>query len=267
MKKITLLFAAFFMVTLCANAQNKTINNPKDANGYYIVKWDCEKETWAASNNFEVDQAFTFAVDITGMALADWVKTPTNADGTRSIAINTWSGFGDFNVNSPRLKQIKDNIYGTTWCFSQMANTFKVEDATKSGEVTYFNMQVFGFEYTPTDAGAAWWQLATDINAVDGVAFTSAPYTGTKTSAAFSANDFEGFWPYSVAGYAPTCVTIADAGSGILPVNIDSPVIGYEYYNLQGIKLSKQPESGLFIEKAIKANGTSVAAKVLKPLK
>jgi hypothetical protein len=36
---------------------------------------------------------------------------------------------------------------------------------------------------------------------------------------------------------------------------------------LQGVKLSEQPENGLFIDKAKKANGTFFAKKVLKPLK
>ena len=252
--------------TCALDAGALTIKNPKDANGYYIVKWDCGKNTWAASNSFEVDQAFTFAVDITGTALADWVKTPTNADGTRSIGVNRWSGFGDFNGDANRLKLIEENIYGTTWCFTQMANSFKVEDATKPGEVTYFMMTIFGFEYTPEDAGALWWQLPMDINAVDGSAFTSAPYTGTQTSGDFAANEFAGFWT-SAAGYAPACAAGLSDESGILPVAIDSPVVGLEYYNLQGMRLARQPESGLFIVKAIKENGTSVATKILIPSK
>ena len=246
-----------------------TINNPKDAAGYFIVNWDCGNDTWAASNSFEVDEAFTFAVDITGTALADWVKTPTNADCTRSIAINKWSGFGDFNGETNRLKHIKDNIYGTTWCFTQMGTTFKVEEATKPGEVTYFYMTIFGFEYTSENPTVDWWKLPTDINAVEGAAFRSAPYTGTKTSVKFFGNDYanEGFWNMAVGGYAPTCAVIPADETGIHPVIVDSPVVNREYYNLLGVKLSKQPESGLFIEKAIKADGTSVATKVLKPLK
>ncbi len=38
----------------------QTVNNPKDANGFYIVKWDCANETFAAANDFEVDETFTF---------------------------------------------------------------------------------------------------------------------------------------------------------------------------------------------------------------
>jgi hypothetical protein len=265
MKRITLLFAAFIMAAFCANAQ--TLNNPKDANGYFIVKWDCANETWAASNDFEVDEAFTFAVDVTGTVLDDWLKeTPTNAGATRGIAINRWSGFGDFKEECNRLKQIRGNIYGTTWCFTQFANTFDEELATALETVTYFSMQVFGFEYTSESTGVDWYVLPIGIDAVEGIAFTSAPYTGTKTSAEFYADDYDGFWPYTAGGYAPTCVTIPPA-TGIHPVTVDSPVVGHEYYNLQGMKLSKQPENGLFIDKAKKADGSSTAQKVLKSLK
>jgi hypothetical protein len=265
MKKITLLFAAFLMVAICVNAV--PLNNPKDASGYYIVKWNCEKDTWATSNDFEVDEAFTFAVDITGTPLEDWLRLPaTNAGATRGIAINRWSGFGDFLDDINRLKQIKGNIFGVTWCLAQAGRSFNPDLAMIPGTVTYFKMEVFGFEYSAEHTGLAWYVNAIRIDEIDGNAFTSAPYTGTKTSVMFYCDDYKGFWPYTVGGYAPTC-TVVDKASGILPVNVDSQIIGYEYYNLQGIKLSKQPESGLFIEKAIKANGTSVASKVLKPLK
>lgn len=267
-KKITLVWAALIMAAFCVNAQ--TLNNPVDENGYFIVKWDCENETWAASNDFEIDEAFTFAVDVTGTALEEWLKeTPANEDGTRSLAVNRWTGFGDFNGDCNRLKLIKGNIYGTTWCFSQLANTFDLELATVPGTVTYFAMQVFGFEYTPADAGALWWQWPAGwlpegsiIDAVEENAFTSAPYTGTKKSVEFYADDYEGFWSYTAGGYAPYCTSIAT--TGIPPVATGSPVVGYEYYNLQGMKLSKQPENGLFIEKARKANGTFTATKVMK---
>lgn len=269
-KKFTLLIAAIVAV-LVVEAQ--TLNNPKDANDYFIVKWDCTNDTWANSNDFEVDEAFTFAVDVTGTALEEWLKeTPTNDGGTRSIAVNRWTGFGDFNGDCNRLKQIRGNIYGTTWCFTQMAGTFEISEATVPGTVTYFAMQVFGFEYTADNAGALWWQwpagwleVGATVDAVEGNAFTSAPYTGTKTSIEFYADDYDGFWTYTAGGYAPSCASIDY--TGIDAVAVDSPVVGHEYYNLQGVKLSKQPESGLFIEKAKKANGTSVAQKVLKTLK
>ncbi|MDR0864940.1 MAG: hypothetical protein LBO74_08415 [Candidatus Symbiothrix sp.] len=271
MKKITLLVAIVLMA-LSANAQ--VLNNPKDANGYYIVKWDCAGDKWATSNNFEVDEAFTFAIDVTGTALEDWIKEgPTNAGGTRSIAVNRWTGFGDFNGDVNRLKQIKGNIYGTTWCFTQIAASFDVAAATTLGEVTYFMAQVFGFEYTPDAAGALWWQWpagwlaeGATVDGVDGNMFTSAPYTGTKTSAEFYCDDYEGFWTYTAAGYAPSCAVIPSV-TGIAPVNVIADVVGHEYYNLQGIKLNKEPESGLFIKTAILSNGDRVSTKLIKPLK
>jgi hypothetical protein len=274
MKKITLLFAALLLVAIGAKAQ--TINNPKDANGYYIVKWDCNANDgqggWAASNDFEVDEAFTFAVDVSGTAFEDWLKQPaTNAGATRGIAINRWSGFGAFQGDINRLKPITGNIYGATWCFTQAALDFDVTQATQIDSITYFAMQVFGFEYTADNAGASWYVNAVGIDGPDGNAFTSAPYTGTKTSVDFYADDYDGFWDYTVGGYAPSCAVIdrADTGNtGIPAVKADSsPVVSHEYYNLLGIKLAKEPVSGLFIDKALKADGTTVATKVLKPLK
>ena len=260
----------------CSELEEKgyllTINNPKDEAGYFIMKWDCENDTWAASNDFEVDEAFTFAVDITGSSFEDWVKTPTNASGTRSIAALIESNFGSIKDGISRLRPIKENIYGATWCFTQSANDFDIEKATKPEEITYFYMRIFGFEYTDDNPTVSWWQWpvgwlpeGTAVDAVDGVTFTSAPYSGTKTSVAFSPGDFEGFWSFGAGGYAPTCAEIAyDDGSGIHPVINDSHFVRYEYFNLLGVKLFRQPESGLFIEKAIKADGTSVVNKVLK---
>jgi len=273
MKKITLLFVALVLAAIGAKAQN-SLNNPKDANGYYIVKWDCNANNgqgdWAASNDFEVDEAFTFAVDITGTPLEDWVKEPATNDGaTRGIAINRWSGFGNFLDDIDRLKLIKGNIYGATWCFTQAAGTFDVSQATQMDAITYFMMQVFGFEYTSDNIGAAWYVNAIGIDGADadGNVFTSAPYTGTKTSVDFYADDYDGFWPLTVGGYAPSCAVI-DSKTNIQSVSVDSsPVVGNEYYNLLGIKLLKEPESGLFINKAIKADGSFVTTKVIKPLK
>jgi len=273
MKKITLfLFAVLLMTAFGAKAQ--TINNPKDANGYYIVKWDCNANDgqggWAASNDFEVDEAFTFAVDITGTIFEDWVKQPaTNEGATRGIAINRWSGFGDFVGDMNRLKLIKGNIYGATWCFTQTANSFNIDDATADGAITYFMLQVFGFEYTADTYGLNWYSPEMDVAGADddGNAFTSAPYTGTKTSAEFYADDYDGFWPgITIGGYAPSCAVI-DKATAIPAVKVDSsPIVKHEYFDLLGIKLSKEPVSGLFIDKAMRADGTSVVTKIVKPM-
>jgi len=283
MKKITLLFATLLVVVIGAKAQ--TLNNPKDADGYYIVKWDCNANNgqgnWAASNDFEVDENFVFAIDVTGTPFEDWVKETPTADGaTRSIAINKWSNYGEINGLTNRLKPIRGNIYGATWNIAQMGasgSTFDVESALGIDSIVYVSGQVFGFEYTADNSGAGWWMWpdgvpeATAIDPGTGCIFKTLPYTGTKTSAEFYNDDYPGLFDTdssigSQKGYAPSCAVI-DEEQGIRPVTIDSPVVGHEYYNVLGIKLNREPVSGLFIDRATKADGTSVATKVLKPLK
>ena len=270
MKKITFILVAVFMTALCANAQ--TLNNPKDADGFYIVKWDCASDNFATSNDMEVDETFTFAVDVTGTPFEAWLKeTPTAAGATRSLAINKWTNFGDVSGGTNRLKQIKGNIFGATWNIAQMASTMDVEAATGVDSVLYVYGQVFGFEFTAENPGANWWMwpAGMDVVTIDpgtGSIFRTLPYTGTKTSPEFYSDDAEGGLFLSnnqpEKGYTVPCADVTD----IIPVVVDSPVIGQEFYNLQGMKLSKQPESGLFIVKSIKANGTFVATKVLKQL-
>ncbi|MDR2806002.1 MAG: hypothetical protein LBB85_10295 [Dysgonamonadaceae bacterium] len=274
MKKITFLYAAFLMVVLGATAQTQ-INNPKDADGYYIVKWDCKSNTWAASNNFEVDEAFTIAIDVTGTPLEDWLKgTPTNAGATRSIAVNKWTGFGNVSGDSHRMKQIRGNIYGATWAITQLGTAdFDLARATTAGEICYVYGQVFGFEYTADNPGAAWWLWPAGM--VEGASiagpgdafFCTAPYTGTKTSDEFYNDDFgnELFGDaYPVKGYAPSC---AVATTAIPAVISNAEAVAREYYNLQGVKLGKEPESGLYIERAILSNGERVSTKMVKAWK
>jgi hypothetical protein len=267
MKKITLSLVAVLLTAFNIGAQ---INNPVGADGYYIVKWDCANDTWATANNFEIDETITFAVDVTGTPLEDWLReTPIEAGATRSIAINKWTGFGDFNGDSNRLKQIRGNIYGATYNFAQFPGTLDLSLATVMGEITYFYGSVFGFEYTDSNPGANWY-----LSPIEGLHagesegfFKTLPYTGTKTGGLFYNDEYPGLFDAyfgSLSGYAPACAPIV---TGIDAVAVDSPVIGHEYYNLQGVKLSKQPEDGLFIDKAKKVNGTFVAKKVLKTLK
>lgn len=268
MKKITLLLATLLIVALSANAQ---INNPKDASGYYIVKWDCSNNTWAASNNFEVDETFTFAIDVTGTALENWLKdTPTNAGATRSIALNKWTGFGDVSGDSHRLKQIQGNVYGATWNFAQLATTMDVAGATTIGAETFVFGTVFGFEYTVDNPGAAWWQSPVDIDPFSEAGqqpiFKTSPYTGNNTSPDFYNDEHPGLFETaygSVKGYAPACAIT----TGIdIPTAIDIPIVGHEYYSLQGQRLHKEPKSGLYIEKAIRADGSTLSRKIQKDM-
>lgn len=47
-------------------------------------------------------------------------------------------------------------------------------------------------------------------------------------------------------------------------VESNSPVVGVQYFNLQGQRLSNAPQQGIFIERAIKADGSTKAVKIVK---
>lgn len=262
-KIITSFLTAFFLVALCASAQ---INNPKDAEGFYIVKWDCTNNAWAIANNFEVDETFTFAVDVTGTALETWLKeTPTNAGATRSIAFNKWTGFGDVSGDSHRLKQIKGNIYGATWNFIQLATNLKIDEATATDAETFVYGTVFGYEYTSDNPGAAWWQGPIDVNpgTESGAVFKTLPYTGTKTSSEFYNDDYgnEMFGDhYPIKGYGPACAATSSVDESEADAAV---VIGTELYNLQGARISAEPKDGAFVKVSILSNGTRVSEKVI----
>ncbi len=273
MRKFTLLTILFLMIVLVLKSQ--TLNNPKDANGYYIVKRNCAQNTWAASNNIEADETFTFAVDVTGTPFEQWLKsTPTAAGATRSLAINKWTNYGDVSGGTNRLKQISGNIYGATWNIIQMASTMNVTSATKIDSVVYIKGQVFGFEFTATNPGAGWWMwpagvpAATEINPGTGFIFKTLPYTKTKTSPVFYSDDYAGGLFFSnntpEKGYTLPCMVVTGISD---PVKSNAPVIGYEYYNIQGAQLPGEPERGLYIRRAIKADGTSESMKIVKSLK
>ena len=271
MKKFTLLTFLFSMVVMVS--QSQTLNNPKDADGYYIVKWNCTANTWATSNDMEVDQSFIFAVDVTGTPFENWLKaTPTAAGATRALAINKWTNYGDVSGGTNRLKQINGNIYGATRNIKQMASTMNVASATGIDSVVFVYGQVFGYEFTATNPGAGWWLWPAEIpggTAIDpgtGAIFKTLPYTGTKVSPEIWSDAVEGGLFFSnntpEKGYTLPC---AIPNTGITdPLKAESKVIGHEYYNLQGVKLTKAPQKGLYIHKAIKADGSFSATKELK---
>lgn len=197
MKKFTLLTAFLLMIAVISNSQ--TLNNPKDGDGYYIVKWDCSENVFAASNDIEADEIFTFAVDVTGTPWEDWLKeSPTAAGATRALAINKWTNYGDVSGGTNRLKQIKENIYAATWNIIQMASTMDVESATGVDSVVYIYGQVFGFEFTEDNPGAGWWMWPAEIpeaTAIDpgtGAIFRTLPYTGENTSDEIWSDDVDG---------------------------------------------------------------------------
>jgi hypothetical protein len=272
MKKSTIFFLiSFLMIAAFSNAQ-QTLNNPKDKAGYYIVKWDCGTSAFADTNDFEADETFTFAVDVTGTPWEDWLKeTPTAAGATRALAFNKWTNWGAYRDATARLKQITGNIYGATYNLKQMATVEElVAKSVTIDSVVYVSGQIFGFEYTEESAGANWWMWPESLPgtpAVDpgtGSIFRTQPYTGTKTSVEFYSDEYVGglFWSNGAPeiGFTVPCpekipTAIPDV------IGTGAKVIGHEYYNMVGQRLPKEPSTGLYIDKVLKADGTSVVIK------
>ena len=145
--------------TYVAPVVPNALNNPKDNAGHYIVKWDCATSAFADTNDFEADETFTFAVDVTGTPWENWLKeTPTAEGATRALAINKWTNWGDVSGGTNRLQEIAPNIFGATWNITQMATAeeLKAKSVTVDSVVFIYG-QVFGFEFTETNPGANWW--------------------------------------------------------------------------------------------------------------
>jgi hypothetical protein len=281
MKKITFLIGLLFMAW-SASAQ---LNNPKDANGNQIYRWDVAAGKFAAANNFEIDENVVFAVDITGAkadadgkSLEEWLAATPPEGQTRSIGFdfNTqWSGGGC----DGRFVRIKGNIFGCTLNFAQFItsrqNQLKLLNvggtgvtALTLGTSVTLNSNIFGFAYTATDPGADWWELP--MQKLNGANLVTAPYTGTKTSAPFYKGDFDAtttFFPGSFGdwmGYASPFAVITDVKETYVS---NSPIVGYKYFNLLGGRLDLKPESGFYIQKAIREDGTFTTTKVFSKSK
>jgi hypothetical protein len=248
-------------------SEPNTLNNPKDGAGHYIVKWDCSENAFADTNDFEADETFIFAVDVTGTAWEEWLKeTPTAEGATRALAINKWTNFGDVSGGTNRLKEIDENIYGATWNIIQMASTMNVASATGIDSIVYIYGQVFGFEFTETNPGANWWMWAETVpegTAIDpgagtGAIFKTLPYTGTKTSDEFWSDEYVGGLFFSnntrEKGYTVPCAQVIVSVPDVTATG--AKVIGHEYYNIMGQRLPKEPLKGFYFDKMLKDDGT-----------
>lgn len=210
MKKLFLTLAAA-VLALAASAH--TLNNPVGADGRYIVKYDCANHAFAAANDFEIDENFVFAIDVTGTWLADWLKATPAAEGaSRGVACNFWTSQGDVKGDIKRFKLIDGNIWGMTLNLAQAkAENADWSKALMTDSVLYIYGQVFGFEYTAENPGAGWWMW--DVQEVattqaDGADcfFATLPYTGTRTAPEFYGDDAsEGIYGFALTGYAAPC--------------------------------------------------------------
>lgn len=119
---LTLLLGLLTLGSTLAWANDYELHNPIGADGYYIVKWDCANNTWASSNDMEVDETFTFAIDITGNDyLLNSVANKANPFiAFRKYIGNDYSDGGVYNDNTNRLTRITGNIFGATYNFKLM---------------------------------------------------------------------------------------------------------------------------------------------------
>ena len=207
--------SALWLALLCATNSwaDYRLNNPIGADGYYIVKWDCEKNDWAESNDMEYDETFVLAVDLTGTAYASWVSNEQSRNGVTYpvdntiVSLNTFRGSkggNEYKDNRARLWHIRDNIYGAMYNFAQFeTNGGWVNTSPAIGEETKIYARMFPaatlfsdmcYPNDPTQKeGSYWgygdypdrWFSATN----DQPLFVFAPYTGTKTGAQFTTDE------------------------------------------------------------------------------
>lgn len=207
--------SAIGLALLCATHSwaDYRLNNPIGPDGYYIVKWDCEKNDWADSNDMEYDETFVLAVDLTGTAYASWVSNEQSRNGVTYpvdntiVSLNTFRGSkggNEYKDNRARLWHIRGNIYGAMYNFAQFETKEGWTNTTPAiGEETkiYARMfpaaTLFSDRCYPIDPsqkkGSYWgygdypdrWFSATN----DKPLFVFAPYTGTKTGAAFTTEE------------------------------------------------------------------------------
>jgi hypothetical protein len=248
-----------------------------------IVLWDCSTNNFATSNAMEIDETITLAFNITGTNLLNWIQSAP-AGITRGIGLDVWLDGSGTEADGKHVfmgrvdyNPISDgsNIYAVDVNFAQTATRTGSGAAIPLVQVpdmqTWIRATLLGYGFSDGSADLEWWDQSNGNHIYDEMVILTQPYTGNKKGEDFYNDDFDqvlsiGGGYTDIQGVAIHCLA-PKTTTGINVVIVDSPVVGHEYYNLQGVKLPRQPESGLFIDKAIKANGASEATKVLKPLK
>ena len=204
--------SAVCLALLCAGNSwaDYRLNNPVGADGYYIVKWDCENNTWASSNDVEYDETFVLAVDLTGTMYESWVNHPQSRNGVNYpventiVSLNTFRGSKGGNMykdNRARLWHIRDNIYGAMYNFAQFETEGGWTNTTPAlGEQTKIYARMFAsatlfsdrcYPIDPTQKKGSIWDYQENwwCYQNDQPLFVFAPYTGTKTGAAFTTQE------------------------------------------------------------------------------
>jgi hypothetical protein len=263
MKKVFLLVASALLTMGSAQA----ISNPTytvGENSFRVVQWDCENQEFASSNEFEFDETFVFAIDVSdNTALVSWIASP-DAGVTRSVAANIFAG-AELQGIDLRLFHLQDNIYGATINLKQLAlarGKGLVKDdlgnsADAVGQFTSFSGNFFGWGYDASGVSGIGWYTSPYPSPVNDI-FSTLEYTGGKTSPEFAYSNSPKLNDESsplTKGFEKPCLL----GTGIGDVTADGKVIT-GYYTILGVQLDKEPASGIFIEKY--SDGTS--AKIVK---
>ena len=282
MKKITLFFlSAMLLASFNVMADTDiTANKYADGEGFlHYVMYNCTTNQIIQTLP-EVDQTFTFAIDIAGTpGLEQFINNYTlTSPGEKSIAMHLWTGNGTYACDV-RLMHMAGTTYGATLNLKYLvgnaqANPVFPEAALAEfktpGAVFYWHAIVLGFGYGAAGEGIDWWNPSAHGASGFGLLHVAtAPYTGAHASDPIFYGDDNETNPYifyqgASAGLAAPC-SVSTAVKDI-PMSA-SPVIGHEYYNLQGGRLLEEPQSGLFIDKAIRADGSSLTTKSLKYIK
>ncbi|MDE7081080.1 MAG: hypothetical protein K2O78_05470 [Muribaculaceae bacterium] len=277
MKKSTLmLLGAALLATPALQAQDDVVlANPTLEDGSFIVKYDMANHCFAADNDFEIDETFVFAIDVTGTEYETALKNPSRNPNVlgRGMAHdfyvnNDVTGFEHYSNGGNldgRLFHIEGNIYGAVFNLFQLAQGRYKDtcfglytedgadryDAMQPGATVTFGANHFGFGWSADNIGEEWWDaIAAPIT---NLWFRTAPYTGTKTGADFYFDDFE------CVPFEGNDAEIADKGyampqfwdqligtNGVSIIGGDDADAPVEYYNIQGIRV-ENPAQGLYI--------------------
>jgi hypothetical protein len=246
---------------------------------HHNVVYDCSAGTFLATAP-EIDQTFTFAIDITGhpglqFFMNDYTLSST---GEKSIALHIYTGPGDTYACDFRLMHMGGNIYGATINFSHFIGNAQgspmlpadfLATLTEPGAVNWFHAIVIGFGYGAAGEGIDWWNWAAHNGDVTGgfgtLHFATAPYTGTKTGEIFYGDDDTEnpyiFYQGESTGLAAPCSNVYASVQG--QIFDKGTVVSVEYFDILGRKVSND-RKGLVIERVLYSSGKVENNKIVR---